>query len=72
MFRVNQCTRLLAPHNLHPYSRAKYCPNFEWHRDETINLFRWKAQTMANTGSSIRAGCANELTNRGSKTARRR
>ena len=33
---------------------------------------RWKAQTVANTGSSIRAGCANELSYRGGKTVRRR
>ncbi|CAM9816469.1 unnamed protein product [Ectocarpus sp. 12 AP-2014] len=39
--------------------------------ERDVNGHRWKAQTVANTGSSIRAGCANELTNRGSKTARR-
>ena len=45
-------------------------------RRERCTIFcttqRWKAQTVANTGSSIRAGCANELTYRGGKTLRRR
>ncbi|CAN0095335.1 unnamed protein product [Pylaiella littoralis] len=50
-------------------SRNKKLERYGLERD--ANGHRWKAQTMANTGSSIRAGCANELTNRGSKTVRR-
>eukprot|EP00903_Cladosiphon_okamuranus_P015062 g13935.t1 len=50
-------------------SRTKKLERHGLERD--ANGHRWKAQTVANTGSSIRAGCANELTNRGGKTVRR-